>query len=202
MERLWTDRARLVDLSRRAYARIRAEFSPALVARRRAALYEELIATFQRDRMARLATLPAKSLGAILPALSALTGVLAGVHQPDHTPGARLLRIMEKSSNGSGRHAEILLYGAGKHSARLLAERHVWESRGHRVVCVIDDHPRFAENSTYLDLPVRSLRAVEANVLEGKETPVVVLSTDTYQDQFWAQTKSLRGQGVEVFRLN
>jgi hypothetical protein len=108
---------------------------------------------------------------------------------------------MEASSNGSGRRTEIWLYGAGKHSARLLAERHLWESRGHRVVGLIDDHPRFAENGTYFDLPVRSLRAVEANVLEGKETPVVVLSTDTYQDQFWTQTKLLRARGVEVFRL-
>jgi hypothetical protein len=108
---------------------------------------------------------------------------------------------MEELSNGDGRRADVLLYGAGKHSARLLVERHLWESRGHRVVGLIDDHPRFAENPSYLDLPVRSLRAVEANVLGGKETPVVVLSTDTYQDQFWAQTKSLRARGVEVFRL-
>src|SRR5258706_1825974 len=115
MERLWTDRARLVDLSRRAYARIRAEFSPALVARRRAALYEELIATFQRDRMARLATLPAKSLGAILPALSALTGVLAGVDQPDQTPCAPLLRSIGKSSQGSRRPSALFPSGAGQH---------------------------------------------------------------------------------------
>jgi FlaA1/EpsC-like NDP-sugar epimerase len=165
------------------------------------ALYEEVIANFQSDRTARLATLPAGCLGAILPALSALTGVLAGVHRPAHTPGARLLRIMEALSNGDGRRADVLLYGAGKHSARLLAERHLWESRGHRVVGLIDDHPRFAEGGTYSDLPVRSLRAVEASVLEGKETPVVVLSTDTYQDQFWAQTKTLRARGIKVFRL-
>jgi hypothetical protein len=29
----------------------------------------------------------------------------------------------------------------------------------------------------------------------------VVLSTDTYQDQFWGQTKGLRERGAAVFRL-
>ena len=46
----------------------------------------------------------------------------------------------------------------------LLAERHAWESRGHRVVGLIDDHPRFAEGGSYLDLPVWSVRAVERRV--------------------------------------
>ena len=128
-----------------------------------------------------------------------MTGVLAGVHRPAATPGARLLRIME--AHAGGRPVEVLLYGAGKHTARLLAERHVWESRGHRVVGLIDDHPRFAEGGMYLDLPVSSARSMERRMATSRERPVVVLSTDTYQDQFWTQTKALREAGVAVFRL-
>jgi glycosyltransferase involved in cell wall biosynthesis len=199
MERLWMDRALLVELSRRAYDRIRAEFSPGRMAEQRVAFYEGVIARFQRDRTQRLRTLSAGIAGAILPSLAALTGALAGVHQPTHTPGARLLRIME--THGHGRPVNVVLYGAGKHSSRLLAERHLWESHGHRVVGLIDDHPRFAEGGACLDLPVWSPAAMERRVTDGNETPAVVLSTDTYQDQFWAQTARLREAGVAVFRL-
>ena len=200
MGRLWTDRTLLVDLSQRAHQRIRAEFSPQRIAELRVAFYRDAIARFNRNHAERLRTLPAGIAGAILPALAAMTGTLAGVHRPTATPGARLLRILEQ--HGDGRPLKVLLYGAGKHTARLLAERHVWESRGHRVVGLIDDHPRFAEGGTYLDLPIRSASAMERRV----ETAVsnghmVILSTDTYQDQFWAQTKGLREAGVSVFRL-
>jgi hypothetical protein len=199
MERLWSDRTRLVELSRRAHERIRAEFSPARMAERRVAFYQEAIARFDGNRAARLRTLPPGIAGAILPALVAMTGALAGVHRPATTPGARLLRIVE--AHGEGRPVEVVLYGAGKHTARLLAERHAWESRGHRVVGLIDDHPRFAEGGSYLDLPVSSARALERRISEVREKPVVVLSTDTYQDQFWVQTAKLREAGVAVFRL-
>jgi hypothetical protein len=199
MERLWNDRALLVDLSRRAHERIRAEFSPWRMAERRVALYQEAITRFDGNRAERLRTLPAGIAGAILPALVGMTGALAGVHRPGSTPGARLLQIMK--AHGEGRPVEVVLYGAGKHTARLLAERHAWESRGHRVVGLIDDHPRFAEGGSYLDLPVWSARAMERRVMAGGKRPVVVLSTDTYQDQFWAQTAKLREAGVAVFRL-
>jgi hypothetical protein len=199
MERLWTDRAMLVKLSQQANERIRTEFSPARIAERRIAFYQEAIARFDGKRAERLRTLPAEIAGAILPPLVAMTGALAGVHQPAATPGARLLRIMD--THGDGRPVEVVLYGAGKHTARLLAERHAWEPRGHRVVGLIDDHPRFAEGGAYLDLPVWSARVMERRMAADGKGPVVVLSTDTYQDQFWAQTAALRQAGAVVFRL-
>jgi glycosyltransferase involved in cell wall biosynthesis len=199
MERLWTDRARLLELSRRAHERIRAEFSPGRMAERRVAFYHDTIARFDRNRAERLRTLPPGIAAVILPALVGITGALAGVHRPATTPGARLLRIME--AHADGRPVEVVLYGAGKHTARLLAERQAWESRGHRVVGLIDDHPRFAEGGSYLDLPVWSARAMERRMTAGGKRPVLVLSTDTYQDQFWAQTAKLREAGVTVFRL-
>jgi len=101
----------------------------------------------------------------------------------------------------AGHPAEVVLYGAGKHTARLLSERYQWESRRHRVVGIIDDHPRFAQTPVYLDLPVQSMGAAAARVLAGQALPPVVLSTDTYEDQFWAQSAPLREAGVPVFRL-
>ena len=103
----------------------------------------------------------------------------------------------------AGRHepASVLLYGAGKHTDRLLSERHRWERHGHRVVGLIDDHPRFLQMPRYLGLPVRPLADVQSDAVAGNPLPAVVLSTDTYEDQFWQQTTSLRDHGVRVFRL-
>jgi hypothetical protein len=206
MGRLWDDRAALHDLSRKAYARVRALCAPAEIARRRAEFYQQVIAARPGggwgDRTDRLAALPPALLVPLLPALSGLTGVLAGVYRPTHTPGARLLEIMSGLGGPAGRPAAVVLYGAGKHTARLLAQRDLWESRGHRVVGLIDDHPRFAAGATCLGLPVRSLaEAVERCRSGGDAHPAVVLSTDTYSDQFWAQTQPLRDRGVAVFRL-
>jgi glycosyltransferase involved in cell wall biosynthesis len=202
METLLADRDRLVELSKRAHGRVRREFCGDVIAARRVAFYETTIGAFNRaDRRARLETLPGNVAAAVLPALSALTGLLAGVHRSEASPGARLLAIMEEIGARRGAPAEVVLFGAGKHTARLLAEREVWEARGHRVVGLIDDHPRFAEMGWYLDLPVERLRIAEARLAARSGPPAVVLSTDTYQDQFWSQTAGLRAKGVEVFRL-
>jgi hypothetical protein len=138
---------------------------------------------------------------AVLPALSAMTGLLAGVHRSETSPGARLLRIMEEIGARRGRPAEVVLFGAGKHTARLLAEREVWEARGHRVVGLIDDHPRFGDGAKYLELPVVALGSAEGELAVRARPPAVVLSTDTYQEQFWGKTSGLRARGVEVYRL-
>src|SRR5206468_633771 len=92
-------------------------------------------------------------------------------------------------------------YGAGKHTVRLLSERHVWEAEGHRIVGILDDHPRFAESPFFAELPVQSIQLAKAALLAGKAILPVVLSTDTYEDQFWEQTAVLRASGVRVFRL-
>jgi glycosyltransferase involved in cell wall biosynthesis len=190
MERLWMDRALLERHSRAAYERIRREFAPARIAALREKFYGEVILNFQMARRVNASPL--------LRALCAMTGNLAGVYANEQSPGARLLRIMEELRDRTGRPARVMLYGAGKHSARLLAERGVWEAGGHAVSGFIDDHPR---SPTYLDLPVESLAAVRARLSAGKEVWPIVLSTDTYEDQFWAQTQTLRDQGVAVFRL-
>jgi glycosyltransferase involved in cell wall biosynthesis len=205
MELLWSDRALLARLSKRAHDRIRGAFSPAEMAERRAEFYRDAIAKFRENPRtnlpANLSTLPPCATAALLPALSSIIGSLAGVYHPPQTPGARLLKIMNDLSSQSGQPAKVLLYGAGKHTARLLAERHIWESKGHQVVGLLDDHERFAADATYLSLPVQSLRAATCRLNAGEHLPPVVLSTDTYQDQFWAQTTPMRAQGVAVFRL-
>jgi len=206
MEQLWTDRGRAEQLSCRAYERIRQNLAPSTIARRRIDFYLDVIDAF-RDRgrsnlHEKLMSLPPQCGAAILPGLAGITGRLCGTAPTAvYSPGTRLLRIMQRLECQSGQPAAVLLYGAGKHTARLLSERHVWESRRHRVVGIIDDHPRFAQTPVYLDLPVQSVDGVRARLMGGQPVPPVVLSTDTYQDQFWSQSAPLREAGVPVFRL-
>lgn len=206
MADLWDDRDRLLRLSQAAFERIRTFCSPDRVAAQRISFYEDCLRPSAHERRAarsqQLAALPPACSSAILPALSRITGILAGVRQPlVHTPGTRLLHIMNGLERRHRQPAKVLLYGAGKHTARLLSERQVWESRGHRIVGIIDDHPRFQQSPVYLDLPVQSVGAAKARVLDGHDLPPVVLSTDTYEDQFWDQSAPLREAGVPVFRL-
>ena len=204
-ERLWTERRTLDRLSQGALGRVRSEFSPARIAQQREQYYREAIRSFAAtgcsEFMRKLESLPAKSLAAILPAVVRLTGALAGADVVRTTPGVRLLRIMNDIEKRSGAPAEVVLYGAGKHTARLLSERHRWEACRHRVVGIIDDHPRFTQTPAYLDLPVQSLESARARVRSGQPMPPVVLSTDTYEEQFWSQCAPLREAGVPVLRL-
>jgi len=206
MDALHSSRDNVDRLSRQAYDRVRSNCLPAAVARQRVAFYAETITRF-RERAAHSpaqvdASAPALSpadVRAFLCGLSAIVGTLAGSRLASPpTPGSRLLAVMDLAAAKSGRPVRVTLYGAGKHTARLLAERAIWEASGHRVIGLIDDHPRFRASPTYLDLPVRSIsQAAEA----AGELGVVVLSTDTYEDQFWSQTAPLRDRGVAVHRL-
>ena len=204
MELLWTDQDRREQLGRAAYARISELCAPQRVSRDRARFYQECIARF-KDRSSlpeRLEALPPRVIRAVLPALCSITANLSGVRfARSQTPGQRLLGIMEEFSKPQGRPAKVLLYGAGKHTARLLTERQLWECRRHRVVGIIDDHPRFAQTPVHLGLPVQSMEGATARVLSGELLPPVVLSTDTYQEQFWRQSAPLRDAGVPVRRL-
>ena len=183
---------RISPLGRRGYDRIRTLCDPLSVSAQRVAFYQGVIRRFNAGHRAKSNALPPT-----LPALARMTAALTGTSNP-HSPGARLAAVCRRIGTGP---AEVLLYGAGKHTTRLLSDRHAWERHGHRVVGLIDDHPRFANDTTHLGLPVRSLAATEAVAAAGGPVPPIVLSTDTYQGQFWEQTAGLRRHGVGVFQL-
>ncbi len=189
MHRLYNDRDRLLDLSERAFRRIRSFCSPISAAAQRVDFYKHTITDFRRRPLENVE---------VLSALSQMTGSLCGVVQSG-SPGARVADICQRIADGKP--ALILLYGAGKHTARLFSQRHLWESLGHRVVGLIDDHPRFANSPRYLGLPVRALGEIERDARSGLPLPPIILSTDTYEDQFWNQTAPLRALGAAVFTL-
>ncbi len=179
-------------MGRRGFDRLGTLCEPLAVSARRVEFYRGVIARFAQGRR-RVA-----DAAAVLAATARTVAALAGCDGVAASPGARLDAVCRRIGTGP---ADVLLYGAGKHTDRLLSERHAWERHGHRVVGLIDDHPRFTAAAEHLGLPVRSLVATEAAAAAGDVVPAVVLSTDTYQGQFWDRTAGLRERGVHVFRL-
>jgi glycosyltransferase involved in cell wall biosynthesis len=205
MDSTYRNRDRLNELSRLAFERVRSFCDPIAVSAQRVDFYQRAIADFNRRAPGyasdRLSSLPANVAAAILPCIARLTAALVRVDGSHDSPGSRLDDICQKLTGDQQASARVLLYGAGKHTARLLSERHRWERHGHKVVGLIDDHPRFLQKPKYLGLPVRSLTDVQSDAVAGRPMPAVVLSTDTYEDQFWEQTEILREHGVRVFKL-
>jgi glycosyltransferase involved in cell wall biosynthesis len=205
MDSLYRDRRRLGELSQKAFDRVRTFCDPVAVSKQRVNFYQRMIENFRHRppdfTSNRLASLPPEIAGALLPCISRVTSALLRIDTNIDSPGGRLEQICQKLTTDRGESARILLYGAGKHTARLLSESHRWERHGHKVVGLIDDHPRFVRMPQYLGLPVRSLAEAQKDAIAGNAMPAVVLSTDTYEQQFWEQTAPLREQGVRVFKL-
>ncbi len=200
MEKLWRDRDLCQQLARQAAVRATELFSAKNTISTRINFYQRVIARV-RSAASRNADIPpavsdARGFDALLKSLSHVVGTPPETcPSGTNTPGTRLLTLMEKIAPTGAR---VHLYGAGRHTARLMAQRHLWESRGHRVIGIIDDHPRFATAPMHLGLPVQSIQAAVATLAPGDH---VVLSTDTFEDQFWAQTETLRAKGINVYRL-
>ncbi len=202
MARLAGDGALLRELAERAYRRSHAELSADSAIDKRIRFYERIIRTHhsgaRRTSAGALSMLPATDSESLLEAIARLKSTLAGVSDVGvNTPGMLLAGIMDEVAPGGG--ARIVLYGAGRHTSRLLAEISRWETRGHRVVGIIDDHPRFRDQPSHRGLPVDSLESFAQKPLDPRIA--VVLSTDTFTEQFWQNTAPLRTKGIRVFRL-
>jgi glycogen synthase len=208
MQRLWSDRDLRAELSRRAYDRARSALSPAQTIGQRVAFYQDVIQQWSAEGAPPL-TAPRSVLTPTHEARVLLAGALADGGAGDLsdlekraalpaaavTPAERLLRRLDAHSPGTP--VRFHLYGAGRHTARLLMDKALWEARGHQLVGLIDDHPRFQENPEAYGLPVTS-SAAAARLPMGT---VLVLSTDAFEEQFWQNTAPLRAKGHTVMRL-
>jgi len=116
-------------------------------------------------------------------------------------PALRILKIMDELSATLHRPVQMWLFGAGRHTARLLEQKTAWEQAGHKIVGLIDDDARFAGNPVHLELPVWSRQKLADAVESGQAIDGLILSSDTFEDHFWQLTAALRTQGVRVFRL-
>jgi hypothetical protein len=191
---LWNDNARIDALSLAAWKRAASEFNPEKIT--------VIAAAKQRKRD--LPEIPSRFATALLDPLITMTRFACGIRDAHAalTPGHRLLRIMQQIGAEAGNPAvRVLLYGAGRYSARLMTEKQLWAAAGHEVVGFIDDGKRPAQETHYLGLPVETRDAVMQRLLAREQIPPIVLSTDTFQHQFWEQTRELREHGVNVYRL-
>ncbi len=205
---MYSDRDGLALLSRGAFDRARLLLDPQRIVEQRIAFYTDAARPHGRPALAlRLAGLPPACATALLEPLIGVTSFLAGAPLPSiKTPGTRLTAIMAEIQAGTHQPAQVLLYGAGRHTTRLLAEKHLWEAHGHKVVGLIDDHARFAPTPagtrpTHAGLPVVSSAELLAQKRAGDDVPPIVLSSDAMEDAFWEKTAPFRSLGVAVYRL-
>jgi FkbM family methyltransferase len=95
----------------------------------------------------------------------------------------------------------IWIFGAGRHTQRLLAQKELWLQNA-TLLGLIDDNAALAPpNDTCLGLPVRSRKVFESMLSTANSPDAVILSSDTFEDTFWTLTASIRDRGVPVFRL-
>jgi hypothetical protein len=212
MSRLWTDAAECGRLSSLAWRRARQALSGEAVVARRVAFYRDVI-----QNHASVAPVMPRSSSHRLAKIDGfdwMQKVMAALGKRDASTLRSLIREWGTVTTPGMRVADVLaqhagqrklaggvrfhLYGAGRHTAKLLAEKSLWEAAGHRLVGLIDDHPRFKETPEVFGLPVKSSAAAAA---EMDPAEAVILSTDAFEDQFWAQSEPLRVRGICVWRL-
>jgi len=205
MQQAWTDDRLIAEYSGRASQRVRMHFPIKQVTRRRISFYEKCIRECaqrgNRPAFERLNRMTPEQIGCVLNALADILHSCVGVEGFVSTPGRLLTAYLERLRDELGRVPTIWLFGAGRHTTRLMGERFLWESHGLALAGIIDDHARFNSSSTYLGLPVRSSSAMEAALSRGERVDSVILSTDTLQELFWTHTAPFRALGVTTVKL-
>ncbi len=207
MHRLWTDDALLDDLSARGPRRMRDFFTSARTIDARIAFYQQVRAHHQSQKQTiteRFARLPATHIGPAIEALSLLTGACSGAESAQtNTPGRILLNIFRMLAQQSSSPSDLWLFGAGRFTNRLLAERYVWETHGFTIAGIVDDNPRFADGSGLQGIRVLSRTAALSAIDQHQlSIPAMVLATDTLENKFCELTQQFRDCGTRIIRMS
>lgn len=204
MHELWVDDAKLDLLAARGPERMRQFFSKEKTVSARIQFYQQAKNNYRwRTAKERFATLSSEHMGALVQALSLMTGLCSGANSAiSSSPGYALIRIFEHLF-ANGKEPVIWLFGAGRFTQRLLAERYLWESRGYKIGGIIDDSPRFAGGQSLQGIPVANRNDFKkVHVSQQAHAINVVLSTDTLEAKFWELTEELRKEGMTVLRFS
>ena len=105
---------------------------------------------------------------------------------------AALKRQIAALSSGAGR-ARVALYGAGKHTTRMLPLFRAAIEPHAALAGVLDDAPKSAK---FEDLPV-----VATKDWQSLSPQVVIVSSDTYEMTMFARVRSVLPASVDVWRL-
>ena len=204
MEFLYANPAAARDLGRRGAERIREHFSFERVMQQRVAFYLVVIEAARNDRRSlrdRLAGLHPDQRSTVLAAIAHIEGGPAVPPTSEKTPGKRVTDIIQDMRVQLRRAPLVWIFGAGRHTSRLMAERFLWESRGFKIAGIIDDHPRFAAEPELYGLKIRSRPAMEAAIDAGEKVDAILLSTDTLGEMFWERTEGFRKRRIETLLL-
>jgi glycosyltransferase involved in cell wall biosynthesis len=183
MEQLWTDRPLHVHLCQAAWHRARNTLASTITTPQRIAFYERVINRPPNTLRDRRKYMDPFCLPSRLPSTIV-------------TPGKRLLHALHALDRPAP--TSFYLYGAGRHSLRLLAEEFLWRELGYKLSAIIDDHPRYALGGQFQGFPVHSFDTA-LRLLRSVDT--VILSSDAFEEQLWEKSAPLRAKGVTVLRL-
>jgi glycosyltransferase involved in cell wall biosynthesis len=203
MQAAWNDPALAQDYGRRGFERVSTQFDAAKITRQRMEFYGRVISEHRREQSTprQWDALNATQIRAVLDALVRQMSGTLGLSGPSPTPGRRLTDRLVALQKKLGRPPHVWLFGAGRFTARLLGERHLWESLGLHLAGIVDEHPRFQQTPTYLGLSVQSPRQLCNDIERGQRVDAIILATDTLEEVFRERAECFRAFGVEVLGL-
>lgn len=198
IDRLLDDPALCASLGQKAYRFVRQKFAPERIAEKRVAFYRSVIercggksSLINRRRRVHQSVwdLVSRDLRFILDAVQS-----EGAPAINIEPDPAVDRILSQTKSLCSPFI-IALYGAGKHTLRILPHLDFLEKEGVRVTMILDDDPEKHGNKLG-SLPVLSpLEALDSD-LDG-----IVLSSDVAEPVLWDKSAPLRAAGLPVIRL-
>jgi hypothetical protein len=200
MERAWKNSDLLQTLAQRGLDRVRTKFDPAAVSQQRVEFYQEVISAGHAHEQ-QWKSLSGSHIRAVLNAFVSQMSSVVGLEPQSSTPGQALTDHLHSLKEKLKRPPNVWLFGAGRFTQRLLAERHRWESRGLKIVGLIDEHRQFQDSPTHLGLPIASPAQLTEALKCGLRVDAIVLSTDTLQEVFRQRTRAFADLGIEILSL-
>jgi glycosyltransferase involved in cell wall biosynthesis len=205
MELAWKTPALAEEMGLRALARLRGRFDAKRISRQRIEFFQRVISDHRSaegsgDRQWQALSGP-QIKGVLDAFISQISGTL-GLDAQTPSPGRVLTANLTALSQRLNRPPTVWLFGAGRFTLRLLGERHRWESLGFNLAGIVDEHPRFQQNRTYLGFEVKTPADLCAEIDRGMEVDAIILSTDTLIEVFRQKAKCFVKRGIDVFTLS
>jgi hypothetical protein len=201
MENAWDNPAMAAEYGLRGYQRIRERFDPAKITRQRVEFFQK-VAAEARDDSRQWIALSNLQVRAVLQALVQQCNSTLGLQPESASPGEMLLARFRSLAEKLNRPPVVWLFGAGRFTARLLSQKHLWESAGFSVAGIVDEHPRFQQTPTYLGLNVLNPQQLCERINVNQKVDAIILSTDTLEEVFRQRAEPFPSLGVQVLALS
>ena len=197
MNALLDDREKIEQLGKAAYHRLRERFDPQRIVREKVNYYERVNSRNNTDNPIdrRIQRVGPEVWAEVAPEMAEMMAAMhrggPSVSKIENDPIVE--RILQKVPPASGN--GYALYGAGRHTAKLLPHLETLADKGVRIVCVIDDDVR-RQGTSVGEVPVYETEYCAPETVDG-----VILSSDAMESALWERAEPLRKKGVKVYRL-